>query len=233
MPLIPLIDDLVTESVPAGSNILVEFAGASQWYNASLSIAAGWLKSEGKVSYNTFAQPPDEIRRKLNRLGLNVPEFESEGRLQIVDWYTATLGQKSKERHKIDSLKVADLSIRFSSEVMHEPLQLDWMRIADNISILTRFNDEKICTEFILTRIFPGHRLRKSTGIAGYAKGISDGSVYEQLEAAVEGIVDFKLEEAEGEVVNFIRIRTMREIGFQSRWHRLKLSENFEVTIEK
>ena len=49
----------------------------------------------------------------------------------------------------------------------------------------------------------------------------------------VDGIVDFKLEEAEGEMVNFMRIRRMREIGFQSRWHRLKLDENFEVTLEK
>jgi len=233
LPRIPLIEDVTTEPVPAGSNILVEFAGASQWYNASVSIAAGWLKSGGKVSFNTFAQPPDDIRRKLGRLGINSLEFEKDDKLRIVDWYTASLGQRSKERHKMDSLKVADLSIRFSSEVMHEPSQLDWMRIADNISMLTRFNDEKHSTEFILTRILPGHRLRKSTGIAGYAIGISGGGVYEQLEGAVDGIVDFKLEEAEGEMVNFMRIRTMREIGFQSRWHRLKLDENFEVTLEK
>ena len=233
MPRIPLIEDMTTEPVPAGSNILVEFAGASQWYNASLSIAAGWLKSGGNVSFNTFAQPPDDIRRKLSRLGINSLEFEKDDKLRIVDWYTATLGQRSKEKHKEDSLKVADLSIRFSSEIMHEPLQLDWMRIADNLSVLTRFNDEKICTEFILTRILPGHRLRKSTGITGYAKGISGGWAYEQLEGAVDGIVDFKLDEVEGEMVNFMRIRTMREIGFQSRWHRLKLDENFEVTLEK
>ena len=100
------------------------------------------------------------------------------------------------------------------------------------MSMLTRFNDEKVCTEFILTRIFPSHRLRKSTGIAGYAKGINSAWVYEQLEGAVDGIIDFKLEEAEGEMVNFMRIRTMRDIGFHSRWHRLKLGENFSLTLE-
>jgi KaiC/GvpD/RAD55 family RecA-like ATPase len=233
LPRIPLIEDLTVGPVPAGSNILVEFAGASQWYSASLSIVAGWLKSGGRVSYNILAQPPDDIRRKLNRLGLNASELEKEDTLRVMDWYTATLGQRSKERHKIDSLKVPDLSIHFSTEVMREPLQPDWMRMADNVSMLARFNDEKSWVEFILTRIFPGHRLRKSTGIVGFAKGMHSGWVYEQLEGAVDGIVDFKLEEVGGEMVNFMRIRSMRETGFESRWHPLKIGENFEVTLQK
>jgi len=83
--------------------------------------------------------------------------------------------------------------------------------MADNISMLARFNDEKSWVEFILTRILPGHRVRKSTGIVGCAKGIHSGWVYEQLEAAVDGIVDFKLEEVGGEMMNFMRIRSMRE----------------------
>ena len=233
MPRIPLLEDLTTGPVLAGSNILVEFAGASQWYNASLSIVAGWLKSGGRVSYNVFAQPPDAIRRKLGRLGLDASEHEKEDKLRIIDWYTATLGQRSNERHKIDSLKAPDLSIHFSSEVMREPLQPDWMRMADNMSMLARFNDEKSWVEFILTRIFPSHRLRKSTAIVGFAKGIHGGWVYEQLEGAVDGIVDFKLEEVGGEMMNFMRIRSMRETGFESRWHPLKVGENFEVTLEK
>lgn len=30
-----------------------------------------------------------------------------------------------------------------------------WLRIADNISTIGRFNDEKVWTEFFLTRAFP------------------------------------------------------------------------------
>ena len=233
MPDIPLIHDLTTSPVPAGSNILVEFAGGSQWYNASLSITAGWLRSGGRVSYNTFAQTPDDLRRRLGRLGINALELEKENELRIVDWYTGTLGQRSKEKYKMDSLKVPDLSIHFSSEVMHEPLQPDWMRMADNISMLARFNDEKTWVEFILTRIIPSHRARKTTGIVGCAKGIHSGWVYEQLEGVVDGIVDLKLEEFDGEMVNFMRLRSMRETGFESRWHRLKIGENFAITLAR
>jgi len=233
LPSLPLIEDLTKGPVPVGSHILVEFTGASQWYNASLSIVAGWLRSGGRVAFNVFAQPPDDIRRKLGRLELDVTELEGADQLRILDWYTTSLGQRSKEKHKMDSLKVPDLSIRFSSEIMHEPPQPEWMRMADNISMLARFNDEKSWVEFILTRILPGHRVRKSTGIVGCVKGIHSGWVYEQLEAAVDGIVDFKLEEVGGEIVNFMRIRSMREIGFESRWHPLKMGENFEVALDK
>jgi hypothetical protein len=34
-------------------------------------------------------------------------------KLLIYDWYTATLGQKSAEKHAVDSLKVNDLNLYF------------------------------------------------------------------------------------------------------------------------
>jgi KaiC/GvpD/RAD55 family RecA-like ATPase len=52
------------------------------------------------------------------------------------------------------------------------------------------------------------------------------------LEAAVDGIIDFKLEEVGEETINLMRLRSMRNVGFDSRWHRLRVKENFEVTLE-
>jgi len=49
-----------------------------------------------------------------------------------------------------------------------------------------------------------------------------------------DGIIDFRIKTESEEVVNMIRIRTMRNVGFDSRWHRLRIShENFEVTLEE
>jgi len=107
----------------------------------------------------------------------------------------------------------------------------------DNESTYARFNDEKAFVEFLLTRHFPSHGLRKSTGLIGILRGVHSGWVYEQLEAAVEGIIDFKLEEASDKVgeqaATIMRIRSMRDIPFDARWHRLKVGENFEVSLEK
>ncbi len=97
-PRIPLIDDLTKDPIPAGSNILVEFDPASQWYNASLSIAAGWLKDGGIVEYNTSVQSVAKIRSKMRRLELDVDALERE--LELLDWYTATLGKDYTEKKK-------------------------------------------------------------------------------------------------------------------------------------
>ena len=76
MPHIPLIEDLTSGSVPPGSNLLVEFDPASQWYNAALTIAAGWLNSGGKLTYLLSSRAPDNIRSQLTRLGIDVQGLE-------------------------------------------------------------------------------------------------------------------------------------------------------------
>ena len=95
MPRIPLIEDLTTGPVPSGSNLLAEFDPNSQWYNASISIMAGWLRTGGKVTYGVAAQPVEKVRAKLKGLGLDSKQLENDGRLQLSDWYSMTLGKKS------------------------------------------------------------------------------------------------------------------------------------------
>ena len=235
---IPLIEDLLNERLPVGSFLMVQFYASSQWYAASFAIAAGWVKTGGNVSYNVTSQAPDKIRLQLKRRGLDVERLENEGKLRIFDWYTATLGQKSKERFAYDSLKVADLSIWFSkyrvagTDVLY-PLSPEWLRIYDNVSSLARFNDDKSWVEFWLSRVIPSASLRKSSAIGGFVRKVHGDWVYNTLEAAVDGVIDFKLEEVGKATKNFMRIRSMRNVAHDSEWHRLKIDENFEVTIDK
>ena len=63
--------------------------------------------------------------------------------------------------------------------------------------------------------------------------GVHSDWVYKQLEGAVEGVLDLRVEEVEGEARNIMRIRKMLNAPFDSRWYPLKVSEKFEVTLEK
>jgi len=164
---IPLIEDMASGPIPAGSSLLVEYDPASQWYDASLTILAGWLKTGGKVSYHATAQSPEKIRSQLERLGLNSDESENAGNLEIWDWYTCMLGRKSQERLFIDSLKVADLSIWWSKHRMAGQPTPNVLRIVDDLSGLARANDEKTWVEFMVTRVIPSASVLKSTRIVG------------------------------------------------------------------
>jgi len=232
LPRIPLIEDLTKGPVPSGSQIIVEFDPASQWINASLTIAAGWVKDGGSVSYVANSQSPDDIRSQLRRLGLAVEELERTDRLWITDLYSASIGQKSKERFAVESLKVADLSIYIGREAMGDSPAPEFLVIADNNSILDRFNAEKNWVEMYLTRPIPMGKTRQITQLIAFMGGIHSTWAYKQLEAAVDGIVDFKVEDVNGERRTFIGIRNMRNVSFDSRWHPLKIGENFEVTLD-
>lgn len=236
VPRLPLIEDLTTGPIPAGSQLLVEYDPASQWYNASLTIMAEWLKTGGTGTYHTYARPPDHVRSQLKRLGVDTESIEKAETREwphlIYDWYTLTTGMKSKERYAPSSLKVADFSIDL----------IDWMKgppapnrliIGDDESTLSRFNDEKAWIELELTRTLPGARMRKITQLIGLMVGVHSEWVYKRVEGACDGILDFKLEERDGQTRSLMRIRNIGNVGFDSQWHRLRVDEKLQVTLEK
>jgi len=63
-------------------------------------------------------------------------------------------------------------------------------------------------------------------------KGIHSEWVYRLMEGAVDGVVDLKLDESEEENRNIIRLKRMRNVGFDSRWHKLQLGKSSQVTLE-
>ncbi|HYB66771.1 MAG TPA: ATPase domain-containing protein [Candidatus Acidoferrales bacterium] len=231
MTRIPLIEDLMMDPVPAGSALMVEFDPTSLWYAASMTIAAGWLKTGGIVTYSVNGQTPDSIRAQFRRLGFDVETLEKDERLVIFDGYTITLGRISNEKYAAQSLKAGDLSITYSREVMQAGPVPELLTIVDTVSSLARFNDDRAWVEFLLTRGIPSASLTKSTTIAGIIQGLHPDSVYKQLEAAVDGVVDFKLDEATNPPTNLMRIKSVRNIGFDGRWHQLKKGENSEVIL--
>jgi hypothetical protein len=165
---------------------------------------------------------------------MNTEELEAKDQLRIWDWYTASLGQKSKEKYAVDSLKAADLSIVHSKTQLPGPPIPDRLRISDNTSVLGRFNDEKNWIEFVLTRGIPIAVSRQSTSLAGMMTGIHSDWAYNQIEGSSDGTVDFKLdEEDKGATTDIMRIKNLKSTFFTKGWHRLKIDENFEVTLEK
>jgi len=223
---------MMTDPVPAGSALMVEFDPASQWYAASMTITAGWLKTGGAVTYLVNAQPPDSVRMQLRRLGID-EALEKDERLVIFDGYTMTLGRRSTEKYAAKSLKAGDLSILYSREVMQAGPVPELLTIVDNVSTLARFNDERAWVEFMLTRGIPSAYLTKSTTIAGITLGVHPDSVYKQLEVAADGVIDLKLDAQSNPPRNLIRIRSLRSMRFDGQWRELTLGEDYNITLKQ
>jgi KaiC/GvpD/RAD55 family RecA-like ATPase len=202
-------------------------------------MAAGWLRTGGLVTYYVSTRSPEKIRARLKKLGVDVEALENRGFLRINDWYSYTIGRKSKERYTPgESLKVSDLSLDIAKWIAGQqpegsPLSPNLLRISDNYSCLARFNDEKSWVEYSLTRPIPSASSTQTSGIMGLVSGLHSNWVYKNLETAVDGVVDFRLIEKGQGTKTIMRIRSMRDVGFDPCWHEISIGENFEVTLER
>jgi len=113
--------------------------------------------------------------------------MEEEGKLRVMGWCACHLGQKSKEKFAVPSLKVADLSIWILKEWMPNTPIPGFLEISDNTSAVARFNDEKAWVEYVVTRVFPATSM---IDIRGLMREVQSEWVYKQLEGAHEGVID-------------------------------------------
>lgn len=230
---LPLIDS--SEKIRHDSFLLVEHDPTSCWYHASLSISSGWIGAGGTIVYDVLAQPPDRLSSQLGNVGLDVQGLMRQDRLMLMDGYSHTTRSSSDKRYSY-SLKISDgdLDKAFSRLPIRHPGPPETLRIVDSVSFLSRFNDEKTWVEFVLTKMIPYAYLTETTLIAGVTTGIHPDSTYKLLDAAADGVIEIRLRKiGKDDRGSFISIKSMRNVLFDSRWHRLKVGDKFKVTLEK
>ena len=233
----PLLKELVPGGFEYGANLLVEFDSDSVWYETSLTIAAHALRAGIKIDYHNFQHTPSDIRKALDRRGLDVKKLEGDDMLWLVDSYTVQTGlDTSKDQTDVTqvSVKLADWSIALArdlkmgiSETMKRRLHID-----DNTGILLQYNEEKAIIDFWRTRYIPYSRARECVNIYSLLTNVASTSFYKQYESLSDGIIDFKSEERENEFQHYVRVRNLRGRRHDSRWRKLRLSDNGEVTLE-
>ena len=76
-------------------------------------------------------------------------------------------------------------------------------------------------------------RATELTQLVGLAKGVHNDWVYKRLEDAHDDVADLQIEESEGHISNLLRIRIMRDLAFDSKWHELVADEKLELTLRE
>ena len=234
-----MLGQLVTGGFRYGDNLVVEFQSDSLWYETSLTMAAHALRNGIRTDYHTLQHIPNEIREALGSWGLNVEKLEAEGTFRIIDTYSLAVGLGAPELPKVgrppyqtQSIKVADWSILIAQQLKSTPLESETRRlhIDDNTSVLNRYNKEPEVADFWRTRIAPSVKARELLLVNSLVAGVYTDPFYKQFESICDGIVDFKSEQKGEGIEHFLRVRMMRGRNFDSRWRRLRLLDNGEVT---
>ena len=249
MPLevhVPIFSNLVPGGFTFGANYLVEFEPNSLWYEASLTIAAQALNAGLKTQYHTFMRTPGDVREGFRRVGTDLKRMEDEDRLRLIDSCTGLTGLPFQPES-------SDVTKRLvGSRSLNDPSWLEsftanlvtllekgapesdrrWLHLDDNTSIFNRYFKEQDVLNIFHTRVFPLTRLLELSAFHSVVAGVWSDSFYKQFESQCDGVIDFKAEEDEGQLENYVRVRSIRGKTCDSKWRHLRL-EDSRVVLDK
>ena len=251
---IPILGKLVPSGIKAGTIFTVEYDPESQWFAVAATMAAQYLRTNGRVAFAAFTRPPETVKGELASLGVDVSQVTKEGRLLVYDWYSASLtsgrldsggGRPGALWEPIEggvrmrSLKVADLSVQWLKDAKYGPQPEDveetWppgaLSIWDSCSAILRFNDEREFLEYTEARVMPIERKAKRINLWGLIRGIHSEMYYRRNESVSDGVIDVRVMERNDEAKNLLRVRSLKGQSHDARWHEIEIKENGEASL--
>ena len=245
---VPIFSDLVPGGFKTSANYLVEFEPNSLWYETSLTIAAQALKAGVRTQYHTFMHIPVEVRQSLQNLGIEPKKLETEDKFRLIDSYTSLTGlpiqpepvnsfssMGGRQRLSLNDPSFLEKYTANIARLLTEgtpETDKRWLHIDDNTSIYNRYFKEQDILNIFQTRVFQLTRILDLSVFHSVVAGVWTESFYKQFEAQCDGVIDFKTEEDEGQLQNFVRVRSIRGKTCDSRWRHLRLGTNGEVVLE-
>jgi KaiC/GvpD/RAD55 family RecA-like ATPase len=243
---VPIFSEIVPGGFRHGANYLVEFEPDSLWYETSLTIAAQAVKAGVRTRYHTFMHIPVEVREALQTLGADLKKMEKEDKFRLIDSYTSLTGLPIQPEHGTwgagrlpTSLNDPSYLEKYAANIVTllkegvPETDKKWLRIDDNTSIFNRYFTEQDVLNIFQTRVFQLTRLLEVSAFHSVVAGVWSDSFYKQFEAQCDGVIDFEAEEDEGQLQNYVRVRSIRGKSCDSRWKHLRLENNGEVVLDK
>jgi KaiC/GvpD/RAD55 family RecA-like ATPase len=248
---VPLLARLIPGGVRPATIFGVEFDPESQWFAVATTIAAKTLLQNRYVSYLAMARPLDNVLQELSALGVNVAAAFKSALLEVIDWYSATLtggrlgtgaGQEEVFEQieegvsRIRSLKVADLSLHWLKQMksgpeIYEKARTGEFGFVESCSSQLRFNEEKPYVEWMESRVNPEERRLKNITFQGFVRGVHSEWVYRRMEADWDGVIDVRVMDEGGEAKSFLRMRSLKGLPYDGRWHEIEIKPNGEAVL--
>jgi KaiC/GvpD/RAD55 family RecA-like ATPase len=208
-------------------------------------IAARALKAGVRTRYHTFMHIPVEVRGALQTLGVDLKKMEKEDKFRLIDSYTSLTGLPIQPEPGTwgagrlpTSLNDPSYLEKYAANIVTvlkegvPETDKKWLRIDDNTSIFNRYFKEQDVLNIFQTRVFQLTRLLDVSAFHSVVAGVWSDSFYKQFEAQSDGVIDFKTEEEEGQLENYVRVRSIRGKSCDSRWRHLHLSATGEVILD-
>jgi archaellum biogenesis ATPase FlaH len=223
---LPILSELLGD-VPLGSVLSILFDPDAQETALLVNTCAGYLSNGGDVLYFSDSQPVPELRRRFEKLGLNIAEYEAEDSAVLFDSYSAQMGTKSTEKYHAQAMNLNELSIAMAEAAPQWPPGS--LIVYESLSHAA-FGQESVYSKFSRKAIGIWQP-RGTITLAGFTVGLHPPGFYQDAKLISNGVVELKLEEYQGEIVNTIRARSFKGQNVDTRVRRIVFDNNMKASL--
>ena len=237
---VEILESLAPGSFHYGMTCIVEFEPHSVWHEVSLTLAAQALDQGVKTEYHVFQHTPAEIRRALEQVGVDVEKFEREGLLRVMDSYTPTTPLAGPPSGRMEPLLSgsrpdAEQWAKAIREKMRTGFGQDekrWLHIDDNEAVLLGYSSAESVLTGWRTTFVPMAKSREMLILHSVSIGMASEAFRQATEAMADAVIDVVRREQDGRLENYIRLRALRGVRFDSSWRRIEVMSTGQVVIE-
>jgi KaiC/GvpD/RAD55 family RecA-like ATPase len=213
--------------ISRGRVILAMYDADSQYNPLFVNISAEHLRSGGDLLYLVSARPTDEIRQQFIELELDIAEYEARDKAVLFDAYSAQMGIKSSEKYQTRSSNLNELSITISESAPQWPAGT--LVIVESYSHMA-LNQEDIFAKF-WRRVAGRWRNQGTIMIVGLARDLHSPELYQEMKLVSDGVLEIRLTEHRGEIINTIRARSMKGQNSDTRCRQILFDSKMKASL--
>ncbi len=228
---IPILSEILGCPVPREKFLVGLYEPSAHWLSLILTMASGVLRNGCVANVVTAANPPSQIRGELGRNIPKVDELESSNKLFISDWHTWMTGKKSDERISVGSLSVGGMSLDQLIPTRDLSPTYDLV-VVDNISMMLKYNDERSFMQWF-DKLVARLRALKGIRLYGFVKGFHSETLYSNVEALADGVIELNYREHGGKLENAIRIKSLKGMSHPTEWRSLEVNPDGTLRLSQ
>lgn len=174
----------------------------------------------------TLSRSPENVRESIRHLGSVVNQ-----RLIIVDGYSWLIGDDiSKDAYALLNLSnLSDISIMVTKLLNF--IGQNSLFVFDHVSTILSYSEENQVVRLVQTlaaRIREAH----DWAIFIFESNIHNQSFYNTIRFLVDCVIDFKIEDIEGNLYRAIRVQHARFQHSDTQWHPIDITRNGKVNVQ-